>query len=419
MPKGFFQTMSLTVHQSVTQTSHRLNRRFIAIVPTLIALMVAVSGLTLVYPLVHRVWLGEHWNWFDQASWREIIDMIGLIELPRVFVGICLLMMSVGLAMRARLAWAFSLVVFVPALLVTIYSDWGVTSIKIVYDLIVVAMLMRYWSIFNRSSLTAGTLFAVASVISLLWYSMLGALYLGEEFAPPIKDMPNAMYFSVVAMSTVGFGDIVPVTHPARLFVVSIIVMGITVFATSLGAIVGPIASGKLRQMLRHKARRSMRKNHVILCGTTPLALSLFRSLTERGELVTVVLRPGLKHDYPETADIVYGDAFGAETLKEAGVEEASHVMALRADDPDNAFIVLAVKSFPNSKARTIVLVNNSENLEKIRRVNADVVFSPELLSAELLARAISGESMDKSLISELFFAKPIDTVSAANPQSN
>ena len=401
--------MSDPDHQRALQAAHHLYRRFIGLVPIVLAVMVAISGMTLVYPLIHRVWLGEHLNWFDQASWREIIDMIGLIELPRVFIGMCLLMMSVGLAMRARLAWAFSLIVFVPALAVTIYSDWGLATAKIAYDLIVVVLLMRYWSLFSKTSLTAGSLFAVASLLSLLWYSLLGSVYLGEEFNPPIKDLPNALYFSIVAMSTVGFGDIVPVTHAARMFVVSIIVLGITVFATSLGAVIGPVVNGKLRQALRYKARKSMRKNHVILCGTTPLALSLYRSLIERGELVTVILRPGTKHDYPETADFVYGDAFGADTLKEAGVEQASHVMALRADDPDNAFIVLAVKSFPDSKAQTIVLVNNSENLEKIRRVNADVVFSPELLSAELLARAISGEVIDKGSISDLFFAKPIE----------
>lgn len=403
----------------IAQATHQLNRRFYAWVPKILALMVAISGLSLVYPLVHRVWLGEHLNWFDQASWREIIDMIGLIELPRVFVGMCLIMMSIGLAMRARLAWAFSLVVFVPALLVTIYSDWGVTSIKVVYDIVVVGLLVRYWSIFNRSSLTAGSLFAVASLISLIWYSMLGSLYLGEEFSPAIKDMPNAAYFSIVAMSTVGFGDIVPVTHAARLFVISIIVMGITVFATSLGAIVGPIASGKLRQILRHKARTSMRKNHVILCGVTPLAQSLYRSLTAHNELVTVILKAGTESPYPADADVLVGEASSTDLLQEAGVNDANYVLALREDDPDNAFIVLAVKSFTESKAKTVVMVNDSHNLEKIRRVNPDIAFSPQLLGAELLSRALTGGAIDGSLISELFFAKPIAPETEAPSQAS
>lgn len=401
--------MSNSQSQPTNRAAHEFSKRFNSLVPLILAVMVAISGLTVIYPLLHRVLVGEHLQWLGHQSWREVIQAIGLIELPRVFIGVCLILMSVGLAMRARLAWAFSLIVFVPALAVTIYSDWGITSAKIIYDFVVVVLLIRYWSRFNRSSLTAGTLFAVGSLVSLNWYAMLGSLYLGDQFNPMINELPEAAYFSIVAMSTVGFGDIVPVTHTSRFFVMSVIVFGITVFATSLGAVIGPVVNGKLRHMFRYKARKSLRKNHVILCGTTPLALSLYRSLTERGELVTVVLRPGTKHDYPDSADIVFGDAFGSDTLSEAGVEDASHVLALRADDPDNAFIVLAVKSFPNSKARTIVLVNNSENLEKIRRVDADVVFSPELLSAELLARAMTGEVLDKNLISELFFAKPLD----------
>jgi len=393
---------------SLARAKHQLNRRFSVWLPVILGVMVAISGLALVFPLLSRVWGGEHLNWFDQASWRNIIDTIGLIELPRVFIGLCLLLMSVGLAMRARLAWTFSLIVFGPALAITVYSDWGLTYVAIIYDLIVISLLVRYWSVFTRSSLTAGSLFALASLVSLVWYAMLGSLYFGEQFVPHIKNLPDAAYFSLVAMSTVGFGDIVPATHTARFFVMSVIVLGITVFATSLGAVLGPVLSGKLRQILRHKARTSMRKNHIILCGTTPLAVSLYHSLAAKNELVTVVLKPGIAHQYPESADVLFGDASSSEVLLDAGVNDANYVLALREDDPDNAFIVLAVKSFPESKAKTVAVVNEGQNLEKIRRVHADLIFSPQLLGAELLARAMTGQPIDDDLISELFFAKPI-----------
>jgi len=386
------------------QLSRRLNRY----IPIILAVMVAISGLTLIYPFFHRVWLGENSEWFEQVSWRDVIDTIGLIEIPRVFIGFCLLLMSVGLAMRARLAWAFSLMVFALALAITVYSDWGIASIKIAYDLVVVLLLIRYWSMFDRSSLAAGSLFAVSSVVSLIFYAMLGTVYLGDQFAPKVHNLADAAYFSVVAMSTVGFGDIVPQSHTAKMFVISVIVLGITVFATSLGAIVGPLISGKLRQMFREKARTSMRKNHIILCGATPLALSLYRSLSDKGELVTVIVKPGIAHAYPDSTDLILGDASSSEVLQTAGVDDASYVLALREDDPDNAFIVLAVKSFSKSKAKTVAVVNASQNLEKIRRVNADMVFSPQLLGAELLARTMTGQPVDGSLINELFFAKPI-----------
>ncbi|MCR2479416.1 ion channel, partial [Salmonella enterica] len=85
-------------------------------------------------------------------------------------------------------------------------------------------------------SVTAGSLFALVSIVSLLIYAVFGTLYLGDEFNPPIKDAATALYFSIVSMSTVGYGDITPHSNAARLFTASIIILGITVFATSISA---------------------------------------------------------------------------------------------------------------------------------------------------------------------------------------
>ena len=149
-----------------------------------------------------------------------------------------------------------------------------------------------------------------------------------------------------------------------------------------------------------------MRNDHIILCGATPLALNLYEVLKGRGKSLTVIVKPSVTHPYPETADMVVGDASRTETLIEAGVMSANHVLALRDDDADNAFIVLAVKSFPDCKARTVALVNASQNLEKIRRVNPDLAFSPQLLGAELLSRAMLGETFDNQLVIDLLFGR-------------
>ena len=91
-----------------------------------------------------------------------------------------------------------------------------------------------------------------------------------------------------------------------------------------------------------------------------------------------------------------------------------SYVLALRADDAENAFIVLAAKEATgDSGAKTVALVNTSKHLEKIRRVQPDMVFSVQLLGAELLTRAINGEPMDSQAITDLFFAK---TATPAKP---
>jgi voltage-gated potassium channel len=119
-----------------------------------------------------------------------------------------------------------------------------------------------------------------------------------------------------------------------------------------------------------------------------------------------VIVSPDAAHQYPENADIVEGDATNREILEEAGIVQAKFVLAIRLDDPENAFIVLAVKEISDSQARTVAVVNNTENIEKIRSVKPDLVLSPQLLGAELLARALNGESMEGNVVSELFFSK-------------
>ena len=77
-------------------------------------------------------------------------------------------------------------------------------------------LLLLNWSRFNRASLAAGSLFTVIAICSLLAYAIFGSLYLGEQFGPAINSLPNAVYFSVVTMSTVGYGDITPHTWIAK-----------------------------------------------------------------------------------------------------------------------------------------------------------------------------------------------------------
>ena len=270
-----------------------------------------------------------------------------------------------------------------------------------------VVALIAYWRRFDRASVTAGSLFALVSMVSLLIYAVFGTLYMGEEFNPPIKDAATALYFSIVSMSTVGYGDITPHSNAARLFTASIIILGITVFATSISAIAGPVIGGNLKRLVKGRFSNAMRKNHIIIAGATPLAMSVYDGLRRRGDEVTVIVPAGTPQEYPAATDLIEGDPSSVEVLRSAGISRARYVLALREDDAENAFIVLAAKEATGDEgAKTVALVNTSKHLEKIRRVQPDLVFSVQLLGAELLTRAINGEALDSQSITELFFAK-------------
>ncbi|MGV2908687.1 voltage-gated potassium channel protein [Achromobacter sp. AGC25] len=371
-----------------------------------LAILVALDGYAFMHPVLREVRAREYSFWLALDNWHEVMRVVGLLEIPRLVLGVGLQVIALGLILKARIAWAFSLVLLIGIGTFGILGQGGRAGLG-VYTLVLVIALIAYWRRFDRASVTAGSLFALVSVLSLLIYAVFGTLYLGNEFNPPILDAGTAFYFSIVSMSTVGYGDITPHTITARLFTASIIILGITVFATSISAIAGPVIGGNLKRLVKGRFSTAMRKNHIIIAGETPLALSVYDGLRRRGEEVTVIVPAGAPQEYPAAADLIEGDPSSVEVLRAAGVTRARYVLALRADDAENAFIVLAAKEATgDSGAKTVALVNTSKHLEKIRRVQPDMVFSVQLLGAELLTRAINGEPMDSQAITDLFFAK-------------
>ena len=386
---------------------HRL-RKLLALFPPnwCLAILVALDGYAFMHPVLREVRAREYGFWLAIDNWHEVMRVVGLLEIPRLVLGVGLQVIALGLILKARIAWAFSLVLLIGVGTFAIMGDGGRAGLGI-YTLVLVIALIAYWRRFDRASVTAGSLFALVSMLSLLIYAVFGTLYLGNEFNPPITDATTALYFSIVSMSTVGYGDITPHSGTARLFTASIIILGITIFATSISAIAGPVIGGNLKRLVKGRFSTAMRKNHIIIAGATPLAMSVYDGLRRRGDEVTVIVPPGVPQEYPAATDLIEGDPSSVDVLHSAGVSRARYVLALRDDDAENAFIVLAAKeACGENGAKTVALVNTSKHLEKIRRVNPDLVFSVQLLGAELLARAINGEPMDSQSITDLFFAK-------------
>ncbi|CAB3682877.1 voltage-gated potassium channel protein [Achromobacter ruhlandii] len=383
-------------------------RRVFSLVPPnwCLAILVALDGYAFMHPVLREVRAREYSFWLALDNWHDVMQVVGLLEIPRLVLGVGLQIIAIGLILKARIAWAFSLVLLIGIGTFAILGEGGRAGLGI-YTLVLVVALVAYWRRFDRASVTAGSLFALVSIVSLLIYAVFGTLYLGEEFNPPIKDAATALYFSIVSMSTVGYGDITPHSNAARLFTASIIILGITVFATSVSAIAGPVIGGNLKRLVKGRFSNAMRKNHIIIAGATPLALSVYDGLRRRGDEVTVIVPAGAPQEYPAATDLIEGDPSSVEVLRSAGVARARYVLALREDDAENAFIVLAAKEATGEQgAKTVALVNTSKHLEKIRRVQPDLVFSVQLLGAELLTRTINGEPLDSQSITDLFFAK-------------
>ncbi|HET7557307.1 MAG TPA: ion channel [Rhodanobacteraceae bacterium] len=343
---------------------------------------------------------GSYWHRFASEIAAGSLQVAPRM-LPQLLIGCGMLTMACGLLFRSRLAWSMALLLAVTAAVSAFFSartDW---TLLLAYFVCLLVLLLTAWRQFDRSSITGSTLFALTSVIMLLLYATFGAYYLGAEFKPRITDLVTALYWGMVTMSTVGYGDVIPQTSEAKLFAVSVIVLGVAVFATSLTAVIAPMVSRSLQRIVNRKGARMKRENHFVVIGNTPLAFNTWRELRRRGMPVTRVFRTA--PDPPGEGDFVTGDPGSVDVLREAGARHARAVLAMLDDDSENAFIVLAVRELGGS-ARTIAAVNDARHLARVKLTQPDVVIAPQVLGGELTAMLLAGEQVTPDFVMNRVF---------------
>ena len=312
----------------------------------------------------------------------------------RLILGLIDLVFAAALPLRSRLFWLFAIVDLLGQLFVLAVLRRGLPPPLQEGAALLLVLLVVASPHFRRSSLASGTLYAFTSVVFLLAYASFGSLALGRQFHPPIRSLVTALYFSVVTLSTVGYGDIVPGSAEARLFVVSIIVLGVALFTTAFSAIILPIFQSRVEKFLMPSDLIKPYHDHFVLAGHSSLARNAFRELNARGQAVVFVVPEPFTIPGYDKLEIVVGDPTDVEVLRKARVEHARAVLALGEDDSENAFIVLAVREL-SGDIKTIAAVNNSRNMARIRRVHPDVVVAPQVLGGQVLAMHLTGESLE------------------------
>lgn len=366
-------------------------------------LVVLILGLLLIRH-AHRAELFVHFSPRSLASVSTSTIASVISGAPSAVIGAFLIVMSFGLLRRSRLAWVIALISAIASFFLIALTWTGGIEVHarlLAYDGLVLVLLLFFSTRFNRSSLASATLFAIISSASLLAYAILGSFLLGASFAPPIKDLVTALYFAIVTMGTVGYGDIVPKTDDARLYTISVIVLGITVFATSLSALLLPLVNRRAEQLFQGREKHILRSNHYIVVSDSALARNTRRELKARNLPFTALLAQASDGITPPH-DILLGDATDLDVLREAGATQAKAILALGVDDSENAFIIMAARELSES-VQTVAAVNDARNMGRVKRAHPNLIIAPQVLGGRLLAMALSGETLeDAQLVEQL-----------------
>ena len=198
----------------------------------------------------------------------------------------------------------------------------------------------------------------------------------------------DSFYFTVVTISTVGYGDY-EINDESKVFAALLILCGIGTFTYSLSTLV-QIASD-IDAAMRRKMKQRIAKcqGHVIICGYGRMGRRICNEIS-RGELDCVVVECDEENIESAIQDgrlVVEGEASEDEILLKAGIERAQGIVCAVDSDATNMFITVTAKSL-NPKCRIVSRSDTIQASRKLEQAGASMVISPHQIAGKMVATA-------------------------------
>jgi voltage-gated potassium channel len=323
-------------------------------------------------------------------------------------IGGLLIVTAFGLILRARMAWWLAVLSLITSLALRLFTetDGDTHGLVMTYRVTLLLALLLSRHRFPARSLPAQAAMGIYFVVMFLGCATVLTLRRGSHFEPEIHDSVTALYFVIMTISTVGFGDITPLDSQTRGFVLSMIVIGVLVLGSAISVFLLPLISNRLRLFLGNQEDLVNRTRHFIVMGTSSLARNTVLELEKRGQTVTIVLGGANEDPFYQKRDVVVGDATDLEVLKAAGTEKARGVLALSPDDPTNGFVVLGVNEL-DPTIPTVAALNDPKNQSRLERTQPSILLSLQVLGGQLLAMALTGERVDENFLDSVLEIQP------------
>ena len=203
----------------------------------------------------------------------------------------------------------------------------------------------------------------------------------------------DAFYMSLTTMTTVGYGEIHPLSQAGRIFNSFLIVFGVTTIFIAIGAMTQTIIELEFGDAIGKRRNKRMidnLKDHYIICGYGRVGRGAAHELRHAGVPFVVVDNNPDRAERAMLAGMlaVAADSTQDETLRLVGIERARGLVAALATDADNLFVLLSAKGLnPQIYVATRAAEEGAE--AKMRRAGADAVFAPYAMTGHRLAQSL------------------------------
>jgi len=203
----------------------------------------------------------------------------------------------------------------------------------------------------------------------------------------------DAFYMTLETITTVGYGEIRPLSHAGRVFNSFLIAFGVSTLFLAFGAMTQTIIELELQDRFGVRRKRRMidqMHDHFIVCGFGRVGRNASYEFQRAHIPFLVVDRNEQRVAKAEEAGMlaIVADATRDDGLREAGVLRAKGLIAALPSDAENLFIILSAKTL-NPNLTVVTRASEEEAEEKMRRAGADTVFTPYAVTGRQLADSL------------------------------
>lgn len=229
-------------------------------------------------------------------------------------------------------------------------------------------------------SLGLGTLGSVL-LIGTLWYHWV-------ERWPWVE----AIYMTVITLTTVGFMEVEPLGNRGRLFTVALILMGVLSIGFMVNRFTETLIQGHFQEEIRRRKWRKQMEalsNHYLIGGFGRIGRQVAQEFQAEGIPFLVIDQSvDAIHAARELGYVaLQGDITLDATLIEARVQQAEGLIAALPSDAENLYVVLSARTL-NPRIRTIARANTEEALQKLQRAGVAHAISPYITGGKRMAAA-------------------------------
>lgn len=203
----------------------------------------------------------------------------------------------------------------------------------------------------------------------------------------------DALYMTVITVSTVGFGLIHELSDEGKLFTISLIFLSVFLYGYVLKVLSENIAIGTFFEELKLKRMQKkidLLSSHTIVCGYGRNGQQAVAKLSKFKEDCVVIERgeEGIKQLDIEERNYIIGNATEDEVLEACGIERAKNLIVALPSDADNLFIVLSARQM-NKELTIISRASDESSYRKLKIAGADNVIMPDKLGGEHMASLV------------------------------